>query len=184
MNRLLLLLAFGIYGFALPNEFYITERPVSIATTFDLSVGEEEIGVGQKELFALRTNFTLEGAELNGKARARLLKWGLVADVSNGKGEIVGQIEEDLWRLYYWPDYNLYDRNQKLVAIAHMEPLKMELTVVDPADETHRFALIERPLIAPFRDRWKVTILDPKAFEHSIDPLLLIFLAMYQTDAK
>lgn len=164
------------------DKFYVIEQPLSLVSTFEVATEEGLVGRAERDVFALRTNFQMRGADPKwcGRAKTRLLNWGLIADVEDGEGNQIGAIEEDLWRLYYWPSYNIYNGRGELVARAEMEPLEVEFRICDAKDDGRVLAKIERPLIAPFRDWWTVSICDPGTADE-IDLRLFIFLAMYQT---
>ncbi len=163
----------------IPNRFSILETPVVLPTSFEIVEPTGSLGHGVKRILAITPTFDLyDSAEkLVAVARARLLCWGIIADVVDVEGKSVGCIEEDVWRTYPWPEYKIFDANKRLIALACMDPLEVELTLFDPDDRDHVFAKLERPPVSVIGDHWTVEVLEPK-----IDPRLLIFLALYQTN--
>jgi hypothetical protein len=174
-----LLLVWAAFGKAIeiPNQFSIVERPLELISTFDLIKDDQTFGTISRDPFSIKPNFTLDGIAT---ARARLLSWGLVVDVEDAEGTRIGTIQEDVWRLYYWPEFQIFSKEGKLIALAIMDPLKTEFSIVDPNHREYLIALIDRPLISFQRDSWSVKIID----RETVDPRLLLFLPLYQSTGE
>lgn len=171
----------------LPEQFHVTERFLSITTTFDITTEVEKFAVARKRFFSLATTYDLEDA-LNqpiAVARSRFFAWGTVADVVDPEGNKIGWIEEELFRLLPWAEYRVFNSLNQIVAIAKMNFWGTTFELYHPDNATEVYATISRPFLRVFRDYWTVDIKNPNAFEEGlIDPRLLMILAIYQTDKE
>jgi hypothetical protein len=169
----------------LPNEFQITERFLSLTSTFDVSTDVLTFATATKRFFSLTTCFDLiDGNNVpQASANSRFFSWGTVADVTDSKGDKIGWIEEEIFRLIPWSEYRVFNAFNQIVAVARMNFWGTDFELYPPNDPSHIYATINRPFIRCFRDNWTVKILDESAFETgAIDPRLLVMLAIYQTD--
>jgi uncharacterized protein YxjI len=186
MHLLFLLLPLSCFAINyLPEEFTITERFFSLASSFDIACEEQQIATATKRLFALTPVYDLEDSECQplATARARFFSWGSVADIEDPEGENLGRIEENSWRILPWGEYKVFDAENKEILRATMDFWGTEFTVMNPAAPDHLIATIRRPFIRLFRDHWTVHIYDHPLFEReALDPRILILLAVYQTD--
>ncbi len=169
----------------LPEEFYVTQRFLSLTTTFDIGTELERFAVARKRFFALTTTFDLE--DMNelpiATASARFFSWGTVADVADPAGEKIGWIEEEIFRLFSWSEYRVFNANNQIVAIAKMNFWGTEFEVYHPNNRNEVYATMSRPFCRCFRDEWTIRIHKPEVFEAgAIDPRLLVMLTVYQTD--
>jgi uncharacterized protein YxjI len=187
--KLLLALLLGMSSLPaltrLPEEFTVVERFISWTNTFDINTDLGTFALARKSFFSLTPTFTLEddqGRPL-ASAKAHFFSWGTVADVTGPEGEIIGRIEEEVWRILPWAEYQLFDAEDHLVAIARMNFWGTHFNLFPPEDPDHIYATIERPFLRAFRDYWTVQVRDYAVFETGkIDPRLLIMIAVYQTD--
>lgn len=169
----------------LPDEFTVVERFLALTDTFDVSTDLGPFAIARKRLFSLSTSFDLEddlGRPL-ASAKARFFEWGTVADVWDPDGLNIGKIEEVVWRILPWAEYKVYDAQDRLAAIAKMNIWGTHFDLFHPDQPEHIYASIERPFIRVFRDYWTVQVRDYAIFEEkTIDPRLLVMLAVFQTD--
>lgn len=189
MKRLFFLLFFQLSLFSditrLPYEFFIDERFLSLASSFDVFTDLQPIATAQKQLFRESTCFDIktDKDELLATTRAHFFSWGMIAEVYNSHGNEIGRIHEEVFRILPWCEYKVYNHEGRIKAIAKMNFLGTILYLTHPEDESILYATISRPLIKIIRDYWTVQIHDPQIFESGvIDPRLLITLAIYQTD--
>lgn len=169
----------------LPEEFFVKERLFSLLTTFDISTDLEPLATASKRLFTFTPSFDLEDASSRplASASARFFSWGTIADITDPGGQPIGRIEEEVWRIFPWAEYRLFNAFDEVIAIAKMDVLGEEFILFPPDSPEHIYATIRRPLIRFFRDSWTVRILDYQVFEENrIDPRLLVMLSVYQTD--
>lgn len=174
MSWIFSLHAAALFSLELPDQFSIVERPLQLFSTFDLIENDHPFGTIARDPFSIKPNFTFEGAA---SARARLLSWGLVIDVEDSEGKQIGIIQEDVWRLYYWTEFQIFNEEGKLIALAIMDPLQTAFSIVDPEHRDDLIALINRPLVSYQRDTWNVQLFN----RENVDPRLLLFLPLYQS---
>lgn len=169
----------------LPDQFYVTERFLSLTSTFDISTDGEQFGMARKRFFAWTTTFDLEDRHQQpvATAKSRFFSWGTVADVVDPAGNKIGWIEEELFRLLPWAEYRLFNHQNQLVAIAKMNFWGTHFDLYHPDHTDLVYATITRPFFRCCRDFWTVDITNRQIFEENIiDPRLLVILAVYQTD--
>ena len=169
----------------LPNEFFVIERFLSFSSAFDITTELEPFAVARKELFSFTSSFELVDRNecLLASSSSRFFSWGMIADVMDPEGRDIGRIEEEVFRIFPWCEYKVFNETNQLVAIARMDFLGTEFEIFPPSNEKEVYATISRPLFRFFRDYWTVKINDLKVFEENlIDPRILIILAIYQSD--
>lgn len=169
----------------LPDEFTITERVFSLPATFDLETELGPFAKARKRFFSLTTTFDIEDANQNpiASARARFFAWTTVADVLDGAGAKIGWLEEEYFKIIPWAEYRVYNCQDQLTALARMNFWGTKFRIYHPDRPDEIYAVISRPFIRLFRDRWTVRIFNTEIFESGrIDPRLLMMLAVYQTD--
>lgn len=169
----------------LPDEFFIVERFLSFASTFDVSTDLEPLATAKKQMFRASSCFeiTKENGDLLATTKAHFLTLGTIAEVYDPKGNEIGRIHEEIFRILPWCEYKVYNHEGRIKAIAKMNFLGTDFYLTHPDDESILYATISRPLIKIIRDYWTVQIHDAQIFESGIiDPRLLITLAIYQTD--
>ncbi|MBS0626263.1 MAG: hypothetical protein JSS32_09455 [Verrucomicrobia bacterium] len=194
MNRTVLKIALGFIGLLqplsagigpLPEEFTITERFIAFTPTFDIAVGRNTLATAKKRVFSWTTTFDLEDSDKMplAYAKAKFLAWGTMADVFDPLDRKIGWIEEVTWKIISWPEFRIFNEESRLAAVAKMNFWGTRFDIFEPENPDHVFASVSRPFIRCFRDKWTVKILDPRYFgAGSIDPRLLIMIAVYQTD--
>ena len=185
---LLFALSSTLYGISrLPHEFYVTERILSLTSTFDLSTEIESFAIARKRFFSLTSTFDLEDMNQMPIASAsdRFFAWGTTADVLDPIGTKIGWIEEEIFRIIPWAEYRVFNQVNQLVAIARMNFWGTEFEVYHPDNANEIYATISRPFFRCLRDYWTVNIKQDWIFEEGIiDPRLLFMLAIYQTDKE
>lgn len=150
-------------------------------TRFEWHEGGALQGHIRRVLGTLRPAFELSDAQgdLQARSTARLFSWGLIADILDARERLLGRIEEELWRLHGWPEYKIFDAEGALVAIGRMDPFGLELRVHHPEQEEEVFAALHRTWFYVGSDCWTV-----RMFSQNVNPLLLAFLAAYQTTER
>lgn len=169
----------------LPEEFTITEQIFTLPTTFDLETELGPFAKARKRFFSLTTTFDIEDANQNpiASARARFFAWTTVADVLDGAGAKIGWLEEEYFKIIPWAEYRVYNCQDQLTALARMNFWGTKFRIYHPERPDEIYAIISRPFIRLFRDKWTVRIFNTEIFETGrIDPRLLMMLAVYQTD--
>ncbi len=185
MKRFIFLIFISFSSAELPSEFYITERFLSFASTFDISTDTETFATARGQFFSLTPSFDLEDAnqKLIACSQARLFAWGTTIDVADPEGNLIGVIEEEIFRIFPWAEYKIFNKDHELIAIAKMDFWGTEFQLVHPDQPEEIYASVFRPFIRIIRDPWTVQIQNREIFEEAlIDPRLLIMLAVYQTD--
>jgi len=182
---LLFVFPFACTFASLPQEFSITEQVFALSATFDIACGDVSMGSASKHFFALSPTYDLEDSESKplATARARFFSWGTVVDIEDPDGKALGRIEENLWKIFPWAEYKVYDAANREIMLATMDFWGTEFTLRSPLEPERVFATITRPFFRFFRDYWTVQIRDNSIFESAdLDPRVLILLAVYQTD--
>jgi len=169
----------------LPSEFYVVERFLSFSSSFDVSTDLEPFASARKQCFSLTSSFDLVDMHERplASASAHFIALGTVVDIFDPEGEKIGWIEEEIFRIFPWAEYRVFNNENQIVAIAKMNFWGTEFELYHPDDETEIYATISRPFIKFIRDYWTVQINNMEIFEDgTIDPRLLVILAIYQTD--
>ncbi len=169
----------------LPDEFTVVERFFSLTQTFDIQTDLGPLATARKEILSLTSSFVLEDPLGNrlASAKARFFGWGTIADIYDAEGLPIGRIEEVIWRILPWAEYKVFDAQDRLTVVARMNFLGTHFDLFPPENPEMVYATVERPFIRIFRDYWTVQIRNLSVFEEgTIDPRLLIILAVFQTD--
>lgn len=165
----------------LPDEFTITERIISLVTTFDLAANKRSLGTVQKRFLSLATKFDWydPSGALVATGRKQILSWGATVDVFDAENVKLGTIKEQVFRslLKVYTYYSILDASGKQIAESEkVDWLATKFTIRD--NKGYVVAEISRPWINWFRDRWTAKISDHKA----IDSRLMVMIGVYKTD--
>ncbi len=168
-------------SFTFPAKFHIMQRIFSWTTTFDIASDEEYLATAMSQFFNVSATYhltTFEDQSPLAHAKARFLCWGTIIDLYDETGPIA-TMEEELFRILPWGEYKIFDTEHNLIAHAKMYILgtRFEIRLPDAPEEI--YAILARPLLRLFRDAWTCEVLSDT---EKIDPKLLIFLAVFQTD--
>ena len=164
----------------LTQEMNITERLFAFTPTYDIGTEEKTLFIARKQLLSLTSAFDFEtpdGAPI-AHTTDTLFSWGIAVDITDGTNEKIGRIEEQLFQIFSWSEYKLFNAQDKLIAIAKMNFFGTSMLVYHPEDPSLVYAEISRPILRLFRDAWTLQIIDPD----KIDERLFAVLAVYQTD--
>jgi uncharacterized protein YxjI len=173
-------------GFAspepLPEEFYVTQRWVSLTTGFDIETPERRLGTVFRRFFSMRTSYDFYDTQENllASARMRWLSFGAVFDVFEGPSEKpIGRVEEHIFT--WFPKFTIFSPADEKLAVAEMNFWGTSYEVVDPVSN-QVMAKLERAFFR-LKDDWKVTIQRPDLFvQKGMDPRLFVTVMAFQTD--
>ena len=169
----------------LPDEFFVVERFLSFASSFDVLTNLEPIASAEKEWLGHTSCFEIktDSGELIATTKEHFFSLATVAEVYDSKGNKIGKIHEEIFRIFPWCQYRVYNQEGKISALAKMNFLGTKFYLTHPEDESILYAIISRSLIKFIRDCWTVQICNREIFEREIvDSRILIALAIYQTD--
>jgi uncharacterized protein YxjI len=165
---------------ALPDEFIVHERVISLTDTFDLKAGSSSFGTITEKFFSLAKAFTYVDASGRcvAKARARLLSWGTHIDVTDCADRPIGAIKENVLKSFFkvWTTYSILDaRGQEVAVSEKVEWISTDLVV--RRRDGGVVAELHRPWLNVFSDNWTVRIRD----HASVDSRLVVLIAAYKT---
>lgn len=169
----------------LPEEFYITERFFSLFSTFDLETDQKTFAFAKMTPFSFHVAYDIFDLDekIIASSKTRLFSYKTITDVFDETKNQIGTIEEEIFKIFPWSLYRIFDKEDKLIAIAEMNCIGTKFQIYDPKDTSHLFAEISRPLIPLFSEKWTVKLLDYSTFEQNLfDLRLLSLLAIHQTD--
>lgn len=182
------LLALFLFAFAslkgffeLPEEFYVTQRWISLTTTFDVATNTQKLGTVDRTFFSLRYeyNFYDFNNAHQAKARMRWFTFGAIFDVTDADGKILGSVNERILTLF--PTFEIVSPSGEILAIASMNLWGTEYSLKDPASN-QEIANLSRPFFR-LKDNWTVKVTNPSLLaEKKIDPRLFITVMAFQTD--
>ncbi len=164
----------------LPNELTITERIISLVTTFDLASSKGSLGTVSKRFISFADKFDwYDGARLVATGRKQILSWGATVDVFDARAGKIGTIKEQVLKSLFkvYTTYSIQDASGNTVAESEkVQWLATKFTLRDR--KGYVVARIERPWLNVLRDRWTVKISDHKA----VDSRLLVMIGVFKTD--
>jgi hypothetical protein len=170
-----------------PQKFSIIEKMFSWCTRFDVETESEKVGRVRKRLISLGSSFIFEGIDgvLLATTKSQYFSWGTIADVYDGTDKSIGWIEEQIPTWFSPSRYHIFGADKRLAAIARMNFWGTKFTIKDPHDNYREVAIISRPWLRFFRNKWNVQILDPEATSnHRIDLRMLVMTAIYRSDTE
>ncbi len=172
-----------IFSFAIPDEFYVTQRWISLTTGFDIETPTRRLGTVYRRFFSLTTSYDFyDTAEQHlATASMRWFSFGAVFDVTEASTDkLIGRVEEHIFT--WFPKFSIFSPMEEKLAVAEMNFWGTKYEVTDPATG-EMMALMERAFFR-LKDDWKVTILRPDLFQgKNIDPRLFITVMAFQTDS-
>jgi len=188
IGPLLTTLCFFLYssGFAhnaLPDEFTVTERWISLTTTFDIKSKTEVLGTVHRKIFSLVHQYQLLDMQENLLASARMRFFSLLTifDVTDYNSNSLGIVKEEL--TWFFPTFTIISPNQRILGEAVLNFWNTKFTISDPFDG-HTIATIERPFLR-LKSNWVIKIEDMAAISvNNIHPHLLMTLAAFQVDRE
>ncbi|HSW86997.1 MAG TPA: hypothetical protein VLG49_05820 [Rhabdochlamydiaceae bacterium] len=192
MNLLIpLFILFSISGFSnvlhFPQTFTVKEKGFSWNPRFEIEAESEKIGCVQKKLISLGSNFKFSSAdgELLATTKAHYYSWGITADVYDGLNHSIGWIEEKIPTWFSPGRFHIFNTDLSLVAVARMNFWGTKFMIQDPHAQFRTVAVISRPWLRCFKNKWTIRILDPESISPDrIDPRMLILTVVYQSDGE
>ncbi len=167
----------------LPSTFSLYEKLITITDALELKSGKTSFGKISQRFFALTKRFDWDDAQGNrvAEARAVFFALGSTVDVTDGAGNKIGTIKEEILKSLFkvWTTYRILDASGKQVASSEkVEWLSTEITLKGP--DGRGVALLRRGFKENFfrlTDRWDVTVYDAAA----VDSRMLVMIAAYKT---
>ena len=162
-----------------PSKLIVCERLFSLTSLFDVYSETELLATARRDFFSLGATYQLssDGEEL-GSAKTRLFSWGSCADIQDEQGLPLASVEEQIFRILPWAEYQIFDETHSPIAHAKMDWLGTCFEIRSASAPERICAILSRPLLRFFRDAWTIEIFD----EELLDPRISIFLAVLQTD--
>lgn len=168
---------------AMPDEFFVTERWVSLTTGFDIETNQYRVGTVFRKFWSLLPTYEFYDQKENliSVAKMRWMTFGAIFDVVEATTELpIGSVEEEV--LTWYPTFRIYSPKGEKLAVAEMNFWGTTYEVSDPVT-SKVMATLKRSFFR-FKDDWKATIVDRPLFDaKGIDPRLFITLMAFQTDA-
>lgn len=167
---------------ALPAQFSVNERVLSVMTTLDLDGPSGSFGKVTKRFFSVADQFdwTAPSGATVATGRKRLLSWGNIVEVTDGSGHKIGTIKEEILKSLFkvYTTYWILDANDRPVARSEkVDWLGTEITMFDGGG--HQIVRLSRPWINPLGDKWEVQVFNQQA----VDPRLIVMTSIFKTDA-
>ncbi len=165
---------------ALPNELSVTERLISMTTTFTVKSGSKGFGNVRRKLISMTPRYDWFDADGNKVATGRraIISLGAKVDVFDCEGKKIGTIQEKILKSLFGV-YSVYSiRNEEGREIAKSRKVDFGSTSFTIIKGGRKVAKLNRPWVR-IRDQWNVKILDHRA----VDSRLLIMLGVFKTDA-
>lgn len=165
---------------ALPDEFTISERAISLTDTFDIKSDGASLGTITAKLISLTKSFTYEDAKgvCVAKAHARLLSWGTHIDVTDCSGQAIGGIKENVFKSLFkvQTSYAMLDaKGKELATSKKVDWISTDVTIRRP--DGGAIAALHRRAINIISDKWTVKISDHAA----VDSRLIVMIAAYKS---
>jgi len=167
----------------LPEEFTVTERWLSLTTTFDINSKNQYLGTVHRKFFSWSPEYHLLDAHENLLATARMRFFSLltVFDIKDYNSQPLGMIKEEV--TWFYPTFTIISPNHYLLGEAVMNFWGTQFTILHPFDG-HEIATISRPFFR-LKSNWKITIHDMASISaNNIHPHLLMTLAAFQVDRE
>jgi len=165
---------------ALPAEFVIHERVISLVTKFDLTAGSASFGTITQQFFSLARAFTYDDASGRcvARARARILSWGSHVDVTDCADRPIGSIKEQVLKSLFkvHTTYSMLDASGAEIATStKVGWISTEVTITRP--DGRKIATLSRPWLSILSDIWTVKLADQAA----VDSRMIVMIAAYKT---
>lgn len=167
----------------IPTEFSVTERWISLTTTFDIETKTDFIGTVHRRIFTWTPQYELQDVNGNRLANARMRFFSFLAvfDVEDGQGKPLGLVQEEF--TWFYPSFYILAPDGRKLGEAVLNFWGTKYTVSDPYDG-HVIAELTRPFFQ-LKNYWTVKILDPLAIsENNIHPHLFMTLIAFQVDRE
>lgn len=167
----------------LPANFSLFEKFFTVMDALEIKSGDTTYGRVTERFWAWSKSFYYDDAQGRrvAEARARILALGSTVDVTDGAGNKIGTIKEEILKslLKVWTTYKLLDANDRQVASSEkVELFSTEITLKAP--DGRSIALLRRGFkenLLRFTDRWDVSVYEPGR----IDSRLLVMITAFKT---
>lgn len=167
----------------LPANFSLYEKFFTIMDALELKSGNASYGRVTQRFWALSKAFYWDDPRGRrvAEARARILALGSTVDVTDGAGNKVGTIKEEILKSLFkvWTTYRILDPQGRQIASSEkIELFSTEITL--KRQDGRSVALLRRGFkenLLRLTDRWDVTVYDANA----IDSRLLVMIAAFKT---
>ena len=166
----------------LPPEFTITERIISLTSSFKIENGNQLIGNIDKKIFSFGTQFEMKDASGKkiGHAKQKVFSWGVEIDVFDEKERKIGTVKEIISKswLKIFTEYQILDASGKQIAKSEKKDWgDTDLKVTNMNGSV--IVSMSRPWLQ-FRltDQWTVKLRN----EEPIDPRLFLTMSAFKTD--
>jgi len=166
----------------LPSDFTISERIISLITTFDIKSGKKNFGKITEKLISLTRSFTYHDASGNkvAEAHAKLLSWGNQVIVTDCQGNKIGKIKEEIIKSIFKVHtiYRILNAQDREIAKSEkVDWIGTSFTLRDA--KGRKVAELKRPFINLLSDSWDVKIYNPQ----TVDSRMIVMIAAYKTSA-
>lgn len=176
--------SFALTNNHIPDEFTITERWVSLTTTFDVETKTEKLGTLYRKIFSLALTYEFIDPYNHLLATARAAFFSLTAhfDVYDVNNELIGVAEEKFFSFY--PTFDIYGKDGVTkLAYAQMNFWNTAYSIYDPATGIE-MAEMRRPYFR-LKNDWTFKIFDRHLLmKKNIDPRVLLTVIAFTCDRE
>jgi hypothetical protein len=187
---LVLFFSFHLAAASKTIEFQIHEKEYRFSNYFELDSKDAPQGLVVKSHFAklnLRPHYDLYDRQGTWQATgvSRLLclgviySWATEIDVYDTEGRAVGLIDGQVMTTTS-ARFSIYDGNSTLTGIAYMDRANMGFTILDPDNERHILARLQRIFIQGVPDHWECQVYEPDAIDLRIIKIFAAFAVDHQ----
>lgn len=169
---------FSITSFCqIPDKIKLEEEVISIGTCFEVT-GMNNTVIDEK-IVSMTASFTMKtGNAVVARAKQHMISWGSKIDIYDGKGGLIGTIEEEVFESMFssvYTKYSIYDSKHQLVATSKKHDLMSTKFTIENT-KGHVICTITRPAINMMSDTWNITFSNC-----NVNKALFIFIPCYKT---
>lgn len=162
-----------------PSDISLKADTSPIPKGYGLYAGKELIGEVKRRYLSLSTEYDFYASELKARATKELFQFGVLFKLSNEAGELLGKIEERIYRIL--PTFDLFSPTGEKLIEGELDFWGTEYTFKDPLTGTI-IATLSRPYFRA-TDDWTAKILKPDLLHsRGIDSQLFYLVLGLQGD--
>jgi len=169
-----------------PYHFKIQEKKYDFSSFFEIDSEDTYRGNVKKSSFRFRDCYDLsdlDGWCATGVKRifslGSVFNWAAEIDILGVNEEFLGKIEGRVLSTAK-ARFHLYNRDEKLVGIAHIDNDGRGVTISKPDNEAYSLARFARVFVQDISDHWNITVYEPK----NLDDRLIRIFAAFCLDAQ
>lgn len=164
---------------AFPSDLILKADSSPISKGYSLYTGKELIGEVKRKYISLSIDYELFKSNLKAKAQKEIFQFGILYKITNQAGELIGKIEERIYRIL--PTFDLFSPSGEKWLSGELDFWGNEYTFIDPSSG-HVIATLSRPFFRA-SDDWEAKIHKPELlFSKGIDDDLFYLILGLQGD--